>query len=491
MENHRFYSLQFSTLIRYLLTLGLAVLLVVSHITSANTIDLPSFGVSSRTISEEKRIGSAWLKQYRRQVPTTADPIITYYSEQLLQTLATNSKTHFEKLSLVIAKNNQLNAFAVPGGIVGLHTGLFQYAKTEEQFASVLAHELAHLSQRHYARGVEKQQGQALTTAAALLAGLILAANSDGNAGIATISAAQALTIDQQLRFSRSFEREADRIGMEILVSAGFNPHATENMFKELERINRFGSNPPEFLLTHPLTNSRIIDAINFAREYPKSTFEENINYQLVRARASLSTELFPQQAINRFKNEISGFDTSIDGSRYGLALAYIDAGQLLDAQEMMDILIKKYPENLILKITYSDILLGLNNNEQAFTTIQQALTKNPNYYPLKYQLSQLHIIQKNYQTASRLLSEITQAHPNDPYGWFQLAEISGLNNDINLLNKARAEYFILHGDFDNAEQQLKALLKREEKKSDRSDFYIYAKERIQSLKQERILAKL
>lgn len=460
-----------------------------SDTTNRTDIELPTLGrISQAATAEEQRIGAAWLKQYRRQVSTSSDVITIAYLEDLLTTLASYSDVYNTSLSLVVAKNASLNAFAVPGGVIGIHTGLLYHAKTEQQLSSVISHELAHLSQRHYARSMEKQKGQTLTVMAGLLAGLILAANTDGDAGAAAISATQAYAIDQQLRFSRSFEKEADRIGMNILIKAGMSPHATADMFEEMDKLTRFSSKPPEFLLTHPLTTSRQIDAINLARGYPKKELPDNINYQLIRARAILETSESPQEAIQRFKDELSGFDTSVDGSRYGLSLALIDNKQFDEADKVLAQLLKKYPSNTILQITQSRILAGQNNVNEAITTLQSQSINNPNYYPLSFQLAQLYRQKNDYSTAIDLLGSLTKKRPEDPVMWYELAEVAGLANNISLLNKARAEYFILHANFDNAEQQLKALVEREKTGSALSE---YATQRLQELDTIRRVSKL
>jgi predicted Zn-dependent protease len=455
----------------------------------APPIALPSIGrISQATTIEEQRIGDAWLKQYRRQVSTSTDAIIIAYLENLLSTLASHSDIYNESLSLVVAKNASLNAFAVPGGVIGIHTGLLQYAKTEQQLASVISHELAHLSQRHYARGVEKQKGQSLTVMAGLLASLILAASTDGDASVAALSATQAYAIDQQLRFTRSFEREADRIGMSILANAGMSPHATAEMFEEMDKLTRFSSKPPEFLLTHPLTTNRQIDAINLAREYPKKTITDNINYQLVRARAILETAESPQQAIRYFKDALSGFDTSVDGNRYGLVLALTDNREYSEATKTLEGLLKKHPNNVILHISKSHILAGQNKLDDAINIIQKLISQHPNYYPLPFQMSQIYREHNGYGKAIEILIKLSENRQEDPVVWYELAEVAGLANQLSLLNKARAEYFILHANFDNAEQQLRALIEREKVGSTLQE---YGKERLQELDTIRNRSKL
>lgn len=468
-------------------------LIIFCSATKANDIELPSIGsISTITVAEEKRIGKAWLKQYRRHVPVAANPILTAHLENLIAKLAVHSDLQDPNLSLVVAKNNTLNAFAVPGGIIGVHTGLLTYAKTESQLASVLAHELAHLSQRHYARGVEKQKSQRLATIGGFLASLILLSSSNSDAGLAALSASQAYTLDQQLRFSRSFEREADRLGMKILLKANMSPHATSEMFEEMERLTRFSSQPPEFLLTHPLTSNRIVDAINFARPYPKPNTPENTDYQFIRAIAILESEESPQQAIIRFKNELSGFDTSVDGSRYGLMIAYSDNEQITEATEQLNTLLKKHPQNRTLLMTESQLLAKQGKINEAIQKNLALQKTYSHYYPLKMQLAQFYRAQQNYSDSNQLLDELSQERPEDPSIWYELAEVSGLNNNISLLHKARAEFFILYADFENAEQQLYTLIDREKQLgNEKSALLLYAQEKINALDYLREQAKI
>ena len=460
----------------------------ITHHVHAN-IELPTIGgPSAGTEKEEQRIGSAWLKLYRQQVSTSTDDIIIHYVEQLLSKLVVYSDLPSQALSLVVVDNPAINAFAVPGGVIGIHTGLINAAESEQQFASVLAHELAHLSQRHYARGVEAQKGQRLTTMAALLASLILVASGDGDGGAAALTATQGLAIDQQLRFSRGFEQEADRLGMETLARAGMNPHAAAEMFEHMDRASRFSSKPPEFLLTHPLTSNRMADALNLSRRYPKKTLPQNIDYHFVRARTTLLKEDTPQQAIKRFQNELTGVSVSPTATAYGLALAYINNKQFDDAELSLAPVIKKHPKHPLVMIAHSDITAGKGDITSAISMIQQAVQKQPTNYPLQMQLSRLLTRGQQFSSATEWLNRLSAQRETDPIVWYHLAEASGLSNDITLLHKARAEYFILYGNFDNAEQQLKELLK---KAGSQDPLYTYATQRLNELDSLRKAAKL
>ena len=300
--------------------------------------ELPSIGQieSGNILESEKKLGQAWLKQFRSSVSLYTDPAVTAFTENLVDKLAVHIGLGGDDLSLIIVKNKTLNAFAVPGGVIGVHTGLYEYAETEAQFASVMAHELAHLSQRHYARNVEAQKGRQLTNMAALLAGLILIAGSNGDAGTAAISTAQAATLDNALRFSRLFEEEADSIGFSILEKAGYPTGAMSAMFEQMQKASRFNSSPPEFLLTHPLTPKRIASTKSRVLGKDATIDESTFDYDLIRARVLLSKAQSPQQAINFFRDEINGFSPSITASRYGFILALIKDKQYTQASEKL-----------------------------------------------------------------------------------------------------------------------------------------------------------
>ena len=191
--------------------------------------DLPSLGDSSSAIvspEKEHQLGRAWLSILRGQVRQLEDPLLKDYVERSVYRLAESSQLNDRRLEFIILASPQLNAFAAPGGIIGVNGGLLLHAQTEAEYASVMAHELAHLSQRHFARGLEAQKRMQVPIMAAMLAGIVAAAAGGGDLGIAAIASTQAAAIQEQRRFSRQNEQEADRIGLVNLQKAGFNPRA-------------------------------------------------------------------------------------------------------------------------------------------------------------------------------------------------------------------------------------------------------------------------
>jgi predicted Zn-dependent protease len=379
----------------------------------------------------------------------------------LIYKLASNSPLKDRRLEVVIVDNPTINAFAVPGGVIGVHNGAFLYADNEAQLASILGHELAHLSQRHFARGVEQQQQSMLPTMAGMLGALVLAATSRGDAGMAAMAATQAAAQQNQLRFSRENEQEADRIGMETLVKADYDPNAFASMFENMLAANRFaGRSAPEFLLTHPLTESRVSDARNRARDYPRKVYVDNLDFQLMRARVEVQLAGSNAEAVKKFKARLKNTERNAEADRYGMALAYLQAGQFKEAREQLDPLLQKDPRRLAYIITDTDIDVATGNADRAAAKLQTQLRVNPGNYPLSMAYADALLKSGQPQQAEATLEEQVKARPNDPYVWYELAETHGLAGNILGVHQARAEYFVLNGVLDKAEQQLNYALR-------------------------------
>ena len=259
--------------IKHLKTLLLTLCIAGSNSLSAD-INLPTIGDTSSSVvsvQREQEIGSIFLKMLNSQLATESDPELVDYIESLVYRLAEASQLQDRRLSIILVDSPHLNAFAAPGGVVGINTGLFFYAHTEEEFASVVAHELAHLSQRHYARGVEAAQRQSLPTMAALLGSIILAATGAGDLGMAALSSTMAGAQSSQLAFSRTNEQEADHIGILTMARAGMDPRGMATLFERMSKLD--GTGPQyEFLRTHPLSRNRVADAKSPSRTVPGKT---------------------------------------------------------------------------------------------------------------------------------------------------------------------------------------------------------------------------
>lgn len=423
--------------------------------------DLGGAGSGVITPAQEYELGQKWLRIYRAQVPTTSDPFILSYTEKLIHGISRYSDLTDSRLSILVVENPSLNAFAVPGGVVGIHTGLYTYAENEQQFSSVIAHELAHLSQRHYARKVEEQQQNTMITLAALLASVIVAATTDGDAGIAAISATQAAAIDAQLRFSRGMEQEADRIGMETLVRAGMDPYAMPAMFEQILKSTRYSRRPPEFLLTHPVTESRISDSRNRAQQYPKKFYEKSTEFELIKVRVSLSNSINYGEEIRRFESEMRGNRYSKVAAQYGLVLSLTQAGKTERALPLIDELVLAEPENIYFTVARANIFAEQGEFNTAIKSLNDKLKTHPNHHALNVRLAEILMKAGHYKACADLLNKHVERRPNDDYVWYLLAEVQGLTGNILEVHLARAEYFALNGIFSKSEIQLRHALKR------------------------------
>jgi len=243
----------------------LIILLYSLSILGANSVaqekeNLPELGDASSSaisINTEHILGRLWLPQMRRGFPQINDAITNDYLKHLIYKLSEYSQLQDRRLELIIINDPAINAFAAPGGIIGINGGLINEAKTESQLASVLSHELAHLSQRHFARNLQRQQDRGLANAFIILASIAVAAASSPEA----IMAGQQVLAQQALAYSRTNEQEADRIGFLNLTSAGFNPEGMPNMFRKLQELSRLsGRENLVFLRSQPITKSRISD---------------------------------------------------------------------------------------------------------------------------------------------------------------------------------------------------------------------------------------
>lgn len=443
-----------------------AVTLLSICLMGANTdeLKLPNLGEASTSLfstEKEYQIGRAWLRIFRSRAPTSDDPLLSDYLENLVYRLATHSQLEDRRLDIVIVNNEVLNAFAVPGGVVGVHDGLLAYAQSEDELATVLAHELAHLSQRHFSRGVEQQKRQTPLALAGMLAGLLLIATTGGDAGMAAITASQAASMQSQLRFSRGNEQEADRIGMLTMIAAGMDPHAAPAMFERMLKATRYsGHNVPEFLLSHPVTENRISDTRNRARRYSKTMGTDNIEFHLMRARVRVLQEDSPQIAIQRFRTALSGDTAFPEAERYGLVLALTESRQLKEARRELQPLLATNPESIAYIIAEAEIDIAEDRAEQAANKLAAKLKLAPNNYPLSMTYAEALLKSRKAHIAEEVLVSLSKSKAKEPAVWYQLAETQGLAGNIPGLHQSRAEYYILNGVMDNASQQLQYALK-------------------------------
>jgi predicted Zn-dependent protease len=441
------------------LTVSLLLLAAFSLSCYSAEINLPLLGDSSSGIvskQQEYKLGKSWLQAFRRHVQLHDDPLLQSYLEQLCYDLVAHSDLEDTRLTLVIVNNPTINAFAVPGGVIGIHTGIFTYADNEDQLSSIIAHEIAHLSQRHFARSMEAQRSASAISLAGLLATIIVSSQADTDAAIATLTTAQAISADQQLRYSRSNEQEADRQGIKILTKAGRDPGASADMLNNMLALSRYkGNRPPEFLLTHPVTERRVADTRARTISVKTRHYPESSDYFIMQARAAVIMQNDAKYSVSYFKQKLDANTLQKKAAKYGLALAYSKLGDYKKTSQILTSLLSQDPLNRLL--VYSDIENDLlaKNYKSALNKLDYQLKLNRKNYPLQSLLAETLWQSKQYKESARVLSKLSNQRKEDPAIWYKLAEVRGLAGDISGVHKARAEYFILIGAFERAKKQL------------------------------------
>ena len=444
---------------------ALTAFLLIPTLGASSPNDLPSLGDSaSRIVSPqmEQQIGEIFLKQLHATLPLSRDVLIQYYVEQHMSTLAQYSSLQSALNTVVVVDNPNINAFAAPGGIIGINLGLLIYAQDSDEYSSVMAHEMAHLSQRHFARGIEARQTSAIPNLVGLLAAVLVGAAGGSDAGLAALTTFQAAGQSKQLRFSRDREQEADRIGLNTLARANRDPEAMSRMFERMQRAYRFTRRPPEFLLTHPLSETRISDAKNQARQYADQVRVANnlenqrdaFDYQLIRARAREHYVTKPGAEIETYRDKLED-DPSDLSIQYALALSLSKNKEHDEAIELVENLYRQNPRSVLYTGALAEVLINAERHGEAQRLLKATLQLYPANFPLEMLLAQSKIATEDFMDAELLLESQAKRRPKDVNVWYELAETSGLAGNVTGVHLARAEYFYLNGAFHRAIQHL------------------------------------
>jgi predicted Zn-dependent protease len=398
-----------------------------------------------------------FLQQVYSNAPLISDPIIFEYTEHLIYRLSEYSQVKDRYFKILLIDDDSLNAFAAPGGIIGVNGGLFLYSDNEGQFSSVLAHELAHLSQRHFARNVLKSQDSNLASALVMVSSIAIALISNNPNAMAV---GPAILQSQSLRYSRLFEKEADRVGFANLVKAGYHPESMGEMFENMNEIRRLsGDLPPEFLLTHPLSSSRISDAFNAAENLPtEGTKKNSLEFSLIKARLEIYYENIFQNSVRKFRERVNQDPT--ESNLYGLALAHQKNNNYEESLELINRLISSYPKNLVLNNTKVDFLFESGKYEDALVHVNKFLEISPRNYPLSISKSKILLSMERYFESEEIIRDQLLRKNNNPDLWLLLSEIQRSSKNIIGYHQSRAEYFLLLGQNERALNQLEFALK-------------------------------
>tara|TARA_X000000368_G_scaffold149199_1_gene117700 strand:- start:6934 stop:8352 length:1419 start_codon:yes stop_codon:yes gene_type:complete len=433
-------------------TLLFLIFLVASKISFAqeSSIELPLIGdrlSGAVSQTEEESLGRQFLRDLKRETPILYDPIVQEWTELFVYKIGEQSKVSKKAFELILIEDNSLNAFAAPGGIIGVNAGLFKYSDNEAQFASVIAHELAHLSQRHFARQILEGSDRSNQSLATVLAAIVVAVATSSPAAII---GGQGLLASQQLRFSRLYETEADREGYVTLQKSGYDTLEMSEMFKNMQEVRRLsGDNMPEFLLTHPITTRRITESRERAREYPSPGKKDSFNFKLIKKRVKyLMTD---NLSIRAFEKEIGDNDEDI----YFRALIEKKKLNFTRSIELLKGLEKKYPDNLIIKTSLAEVYTESGNLRKSKEFTNELLAVSLGNYPLSYNLANAHIMEENYLAAEQVLEDIKFYRPVDINLLKDLSQVQKNSKNMLGYHLTNSEFLFYSGRYEEALRDL------------------------------------
>ena len=448
--------------------LGLSLLLLSALSLPAIATDeyrLPEFGDSSGSLltpAQEQRLGKAFMRSVRNHFPVVSDPLIADYIQSLGNKLAANSSAAGQHFNFFLINNPVVNAFAGPAGHIGVFSGLVLTTETESELASVMAHEIAHVSQKHLLRTFDDASRLNLPMAAVALAAILVGGGSDLGAAAAT--GLQAGMIQHQINFTRANEHEADRIGINTMAGADFDPRAMPIFFERMGRATRFyGATLPEFLRTHPVTTTRVADSRGRAEAYPYKQYPADIRYYLLRTTLREQQYENPKDAVRFFQETLAdGRYRSKAAQRYGYVLALMRAKDFNLARKELNKLLKKYPNQVAYQLLSAHLHTQSGDPEIAASTLKTALDKEPDNYPLTMAYAQTLTDTNHPGEARKILEHIAPHRSQDAALYKLLAQATAKAGNTNQAHEYQADYYYISGQLEQAKQQLEIALRDE-----------------------------
>jgi predicted Zn-dependent protease len=420
---------------------------------------LPDLGSTSDNIINkvhEKKIRHQILSQAYSSKLVEQDPELIFYINNLgsrllkvVPELSNNNTTFFT------IKDPTVNAFAMLGGIIGIHTGLLYAANSESELASVLAHEIAHLSQKHLPRIIEAQSKDTFKTSLAMVFALLLT-RSNAQMANAAIQTATASAVQNTLDFTREHEKEADREGLLILNRAGFDERGAISFFKTLDKANQFSVGAaPYFLRTHPVTLDRISDIEDRLKDFPFRQVSENPSFKFVKAKMkAFSGE--PSDMVNIFTKNISNKSYSNESAEnFSLAYAYLRNNQIDKAREILNKIIHLKKTSPTIVELEANILKREGKFQIVQSLYEKALFKIPNYQAYIYGLADVYIIMNDLDKAMNLIEKALLIYPSDSNLYKLLAKVHKKQKALYLEYKNLGEYFYFSFDLKESANQM------------------------------------
>ena len=444
-----------------------------------NFLDPSDHSKTSLTSQSERLVGEKIMQKIHGTDFLIPDPVVNEYLGQLAKKFGSKVNITDFKLHFFGVDTPEFNAFAFFGGHVAVHSGLILAVGNESELAAVLAHETAHISQRHLARTVAANKQMMPLTYAEILAAIAIGALASPEAGAHLITAAMAGHVQQMINFTRDHEKEADRIGIKLLADSNYDPNAMITVFERMKKRTRYHEMPPEYLMTHPVFDSRISDAQHRAAAFPKPTnLTDSLQFHLVRARLEVGKEENTTRKINRLKAELQSNPNKI-AAQYGYALALLKNRKANLALPILKELVAKHPEQWILELALSEALEVDGQIEAALIQSKRLLQSHPGNSAIILHTADLYLKNNQAQETLNLLFPYRKT-ADYPVIHQMMARAYSKTKQPALVHRSQAEWHLIRGEFKAAYKQLDLAL---EYASQNSQIAMQIKERKNTIK--------
>ncbi|MEN9898488.1 MAG: hypothetical protein RLZZ66_2137 [Pseudomonadota bacterium] len=449
-----------STFLNRLCLIGFLVNVNVCSALEIDNLNLPEMGDSAGTLispQEEKQLGEAFFRGLHQQVEINQDTEIQQYIQTIGEKLVSQSDTPAYPFHFFVVMENAINAFAGPGGYVGVNSGLILMTDAESELASVMAHEIAHVTQRHLYRSYEASSRLSIPMVAATL-GAILLGTQSGAAGQAAIMAIQAGSVQFQINFTREHEEEADRVGMQTLSKSVFDPRSMPTFFERLQQSTRYaGQNIPEFLRTHPVTTSRISDSRGRAESYPYKQYPDSLAYQLIKTKLQVLVSVDNDGIRALLQARLNqGLPEQRTVANYGLGLVALKTQNFTQADSIFQGLAQQFPQQPHYSAALARVALESSHYKVALDRYQKLMNKFPENDSIKIEYVGALLKAGEPSNAKAILFQLSQKTRNLPIFSQLLAQIYGDLNQPAESHRYLADYYFAMGETQQAILQIR-----------------------------------
>src|SRR5687767_3219372 len=422
--------------------------------------EMGTAGGSALSLEDEYRLGRMVMRGLRESGQLVDDPEIGEYLQSVGLRLSSLAQDGNRSFNFFLVKDPAINAFALPGGFIGIHSGLLMETANESELAGVLSHEIAHVTQRHIARRLESQSRTSLVSAAAMLAAILLGSVAGGNASMGAVSAVQGLTAQQQINFTRENEYEADRVGIGTLAAAGFDPNAMPSFFDTMGRRTQLGPNGmPELLRTHPVTSARIAESKGRASQYPPVDPGESLSYSLMKERVRVLTTPAGLDPREYYESTIENEPDASIAQIYGRALAQVMAGDPASAIPALEKLRASRTDVLQFHTALGQAQLAAGDVRGALATLEKARELAPRNVPVTMRYAEALMRSSRPKRAHEVLLDLFNNVPPTQDQIRQTAMAANAAGDVADAYSYMAEYHLMSADLPLAMNQLELAL--------------------------------